>query len=453
MAKLAARLHRGRRALHRLVERKAFDSYMRHGFVPNALSMLAATASDEQKFIDLCEGLTVKALANGKATTHYTWRTARDDRVRDAHAALDGQVISWSTPPDEGHPGIAPNCRCWAEPYFGNPAVPDELLQLVLEREVSTNPSQLWASIERLTRPDASIAASSIDLVDGSKIVSTFRGPSVSQLVSFPDANSLLSLRMGETREVSVQRDGETVLRVAQMRRILMPDLFPPLPAPTFGPPAGSDKLAKPSLLEMSASPWAVVLRGALALYNTAIAAPEPMGLGVEDLAVVAIKIWHGDTAGGAVTITSEVLTAEQVAQTCRRLPTVQEWTNMAAAKLSAARLSMSAQQFGTALHTSVHHTVQDLKFKFPLEYSDLFSELSISFEGLTSVDREGPYYGEAGTTRLDIFERVDATTACVYDIKSGRKGLAAIRVEDFVQRVAKMSGITTVIVVQVGIE
>lgn len=45
------------------------------------------------------------------------------------------------------------------------------------------------------------------------------------------------------------------------------------------------------------------------------------------------------------------------------------------------------------------------------------------------------------------------ATTACVYDIKTGRKGLAAIRVEDFVQRVAKMSGITTVIVVQVGIE
>ena len=41
---LATRLHRGRRALQWFVERKAFDSYIRHGFVPNALPPACTTS-------------------------------------------------------------------------------------------------------------------------------------------------------------------------------------------------------------------------------------------------------------------------------------------------------------------------------------------------------------------------------------------------------------------------
>jgi SPP1 gp7 family putative phage head morphogenesis protein len=44
----------------------------------------------------------------------YIWTTMSDDRVRDAHEALDGVVFDVDGPgdPDEGHPGEAPNCRC-----------------------------------------------------------------------------------------------------------------------------------------------------------------------------------------------------------------------------------------------------------------------------------------------------------------------------------------------------
>lgn len=49
----------------------------------------------------------------------YTWRTSGDERVRDSHAANDGQVFSWDDPPeDTGHPGQDINCRCTAEPYI-----------------------------------------------------------------------------------------------------------------------------------------------------------------------------------------------------------------------------------------------------------------------------------------------------------------------------------------------
>lgn len=46
----------------------------------------------------------------------YVWRTARDNRVRDAHFDREGQTFSWTDPPDDGHPGEAINCRCQAEP-------------------------------------------------------------------------------------------------------------------------------------------------------------------------------------------------------------------------------------------------------------------------------------------------------------------------------------------------
>lgn len=48
----------------------------------------------------------------------YTWTTQNDDRVRDAHADLDGEEFTWESggDPDEGHPGEAPNCRCIAWP-------------------------------------------------------------------------------------------------------------------------------------------------------------------------------------------------------------------------------------------------------------------------------------------------------------------------------------------------
>jgi SPP1 gp7 family putative phage head morphogenesis protein len=450
MGKLSARLENGRKALGTLVRLKAFESYVRRGHVPLNLARLSAIAANEQKFFEFAAGLSTKALRNGKATTHYTWRTAGDDKVRHAHAALEGKVFSWSSPPEGGHPGDARNCRCWAEPYYGDPAVPDSLLQLARDRQILSDPQQRIASIETLTRPDATVAASSIDMVDGTSINSVFQGSSVSQLVSFPDGVDYQSLRVGTTRELTVRQGGETRLRVAQLR-LFAPGVLPPLVPPPVPAHRPAD-LSGPPPTEVTAAPYAALIRGALELYNTAVAAPEPMGLGDGDLPVMAIKIWQGVGSDGSVVVTKEVLSSEQVSQTCKRLPEVQSWASEAAATLAHLRSELSPQDFGTKLHTLVHYMILALKAQFPLDYVDVSSELSITRDGITSDDIGGPHYGAAGTVRLDVVEKVNSSTACLYDFKSGRTGLPNSRAEDFIRRASHISDVEYVIVIPIQI-
>lgn len=48
----------------------------------------------------------------------YMWSTSGDERVRDSHAELDGQMFSYDNPPAVGNPGHDVNCRCVAIPVF-----------------------------------------------------------------------------------------------------------------------------------------------------------------------------------------------------------------------------------------------------------------------------------------------------------------------------------------------
>lgn len=60
----------------------------------------------------------------GAGITKYIWTTSRDERVRPAHADLDGTECLWSSPPvisDDGrtgHPGDDFQCRCVAYPIL-----------------------------------------------------------------------------------------------------------------------------------------------------------------------------------------------------------------------------------------------------------------------------------------------------------------------------------------------
>jgi hypothetical protein len=39
--------------------------------------------------------------------------------VRSAHAANNGKIFAWDNPPETGNPSEDYDCRCVAEPYYG----------------------------------------------------------------------------------------------------------------------------------------------------------------------------------------------------------------------------------------------------------------------------------------------------------------------------------------------
>lgn len=64
-------------------------------------------------------GASTRAENEGK----YIWRTRGDNKVRSEHAERDGKVFEWNNPPEDGHPGEAPNCRCRAEDLDANDSI------------------------------------------------------------------------------------------------------------------------------------------------------------------------------------------------------------------------------------------------------------------------------------------------------------------------------------------
>jgi SPP1 gp7 family putative phage head morphogenesis protein len=69
------------------------------------------------------QSLIVQAQAESLGIKQYVWRTVKDEAVRDSHAAMDGKVCDFETPPEVEpgkfyHAGRIHNCRCYAEPLL-----------------------------------------------------------------------------------------------------------------------------------------------------------------------------------------------------------------------------------------------------------------------------------------------------------------------------------------------
>jgi SPP1 gp7 family putative phage head morphogenesis protein len=95
------------------------DEIRRSGEVTKARATLIARTEVARTASILTQ---TRAMAAG--ITHYRWQTSEDADVRRGHAAMQGKVCRFDTPPaveENGrimhfHPGQIWNCRCWPEP-------------------------------------------------------------------------------------------------------------------------------------------------------------------------------------------------------------------------------------------------------------------------------------------------------------------------------------------------
>jgi hypothetical protein len=427
MGRLPKDLELKRQRLMGAARRGAFDSYVRHGRVPDVYYRIAEVVS-EAKALNADFSVISPAPAArpvGRPTTHYVWRTAGDNRVRGAHAARDGQIFAWNDPPKHGHPGHEPNCRCWPEPYYGDPAVPDSMLALVPGRRVNTDPGVLWASIDTLTRPDGSLAASSVVMNDGAVIDSTFAGASIDHQVRLPDSALLKVERGGDALKLSVHPSGGERVRVAQVGRLL----FPPVAPPPASLPSAVDRVpaTSPSL---QVQPWLAPFNAARLLFNMLQHEPATLGAGSTDVPVLVYRVWQSN-AGAAPVLMTETLTQEQVTQWCPSAAEVQSFIDLAAEQWAPLVPKMDPRVVGTNIHMSAKRLLDAAKLANPEAYANMYPEVSLDLapkEG-ADPDRFDVTYGASGSTRLDVLELVSPQMGCVYDYKTGSSGLTTKRI------------------------
>jgi hypothetical protein len=123
----------------------------------------------------------------------------------------------------------------------------------------------------------------------------------------------------------------------------------------------------------------------------------------------------HGSGSGepGLDTDHAEVLDRKDVEGACPKLDKVQEMTDKAATKILRKGLNMTPAEYGTAVHS-------ELKQKFDgLNNPDFKAEVSYLKSKLEN-------YGTKDSIRVDIFENPGNGTVCVYDIKTGQRGLSS---------------------------
>ena len=129
-------------------------------------------------------------------------------------------------------------------------------------------------------------------------------------------------------------------------------------------------------------------------------------------------------------------LTREETDEACPRHAEVQSRTDTAADTVKREGNYWSAAEYGTKVHTNLKDQIDALDDpNFKAEVSILKSD-------------EYARYGSKGSVRIDVLEKVSNETVCVYDIKTGRRGLSLTRSGEIFGEVTSAFGPTTRIIV-----
>ena len=146
-------------------------------------------------------------------------------------------------------------------------------------------------------------------------------------------------------------------------------------------------------------------------------------------------------------------LTRDEVRKVCDKLPDVQELTDAAVAKVKRVGDYKGPADFGTKVHKKIADAIRgknDPDFK--AEKSVIKTVLETGHQTSSSnsgnaqdVDPEMKAdYGELGSIRIDAYENVpEKSTVCVYDPKTGWRGLSFPRMNELAAAAHRLFGYT----------
>jgi hypothetical protein len=193
-----------------------------------------------------------------------------------------------------------------------------------------------------------------------------------------------------------------------------------------------------PSLLEAAEAAPSLAATAGAALFTWL------SGLNSKDrVAVLAFKA--GDYRNKGTESKPEIalvarLTRDEVDKVCEKLGKVQKVTDKAVKKVRDDDDFMGATDFGTKVHKEIAHTINGKgNPNFQAEVS-----------GFKSSQAKAKY-GQKDSIRIDAYEnRPEISTACVYDPKTGERGLSFPRMMELAQTANRLFGSTKIIVIEV---
>jgi len=154
---------------------------------------------------------------------------------------------------------------------------------------------------------------------------------------------------------------------------------------------------------------------------------------------------WKDSKAANTIWVGS--LTQRDVGNYCGQYGTTQDLTNDAA-QTTTPRRAYTPSAYGTEVHKKVETWVKAMHDpNFDSERS-LWKTLE---EAPNDALKEGPKYrGQRGSIRIDVYDR-NGDTACVYDIKTGGRGLSYRRMDEIMRGVRqKYPDVLRIIVTEV---
>ena len=286
-----------------------------------------------------------------------------------------------------------------------------------------------WNFFFNTFRPDGSLAEQVVFNRDRTRIVSEFNAPGGAEdwderhTVTTPDGGKFTFETRGDTQTI-YDSDGRPISSAvwtndgAEPLSLVRPAFVPLVAAPVVGLGAGvgTGEVTVGSII------------AGLALYTWLSRRNGPDGTAVFAFKASGYRKTE-DEQGKVEAAWVGRLTREQVKDACKKLDDVQNRTDEAVAEVRTEGKYDGPADFGT----KVHKRIADGINLDPENKPNYIAEVSLAKSKMAA----DPHYGQRDTVRIDVLENLpDISTVCVYDPKTGDRGLSLPRMKELAQTV-----------------